>query len=377
MNEKNNFALVPRPSGALEKVHPGAKRILSGMVADTLALAPKEQVVSPSRKFRIGDYEWREPDHQQILLWAKALGMEPQEVVQRLLTGKSQNWNDTIFADGSLVKVNWDFELLPIEMFEWVDRLVMTHLAFSSPPEKMPNLALRLPLLTHLSFTGFRFNKLDLSAVPKLESLRCDFNELTSLDLSAVPLLRWLHCERNKLTEMNLSSVPLLEVLHCEENRLTSLDLSAVPLLRWLQCEENKLTDLDMSNVPLLGSLYCWGNKLTSLNLPGNPLLKELHCGENQIAQIDLSCVPWLTALTCDVNKLTSLNLSGVPRLWFLSCGENQLTALDLSPVANLTTLDCGENTIPKLDIRPLLGLKRLTFDRNKTQLKRRSDQKF
>jgi TPR repeat protein/ActR/RegA family two-component response regulator len=38
MNEKDNFALVPRPPGALEKAEPGAKRILSGMVADTLAL---------------------------------------------------------------------------------------------------------------------------------------------------------------------------------------------------------------------------------------------------------------------------------------------------------------------------------------------------
>lgn len=39
MNEKNDFALVPRPPDALEKVEPGAKHILSGMVADTLALA--------------------------------------------------------------------------------------------------------------------------------------------------------------------------------------------------------------------------------------------------------------------------------------------------------------------------------------------------
>ena len=38
MNGKNDFALVPRPPGALEKAEPGAKRILSGMVADTLAL---------------------------------------------------------------------------------------------------------------------------------------------------------------------------------------------------------------------------------------------------------------------------------------------------------------------------------------------------
>ncbi len=43
MNEKNDLALVPKPPGSLEKAEPGAKRILSGMVADTLALAKKGQ----------------------------------------------------------------------------------------------------------------------------------------------------------------------------------------------------------------------------------------------------------------------------------------------------------------------------------------------
>jgi hypothetical protein len=43
MNKGDNFALVPRPPGALEKAEPGAKRILSGMVADTLALLKKER----------------------------------------------------------------------------------------------------------------------------------------------------------------------------------------------------------------------------------------------------------------------------------------------------------------------------------------------
>ena len=41
MNERDNFALVPRSPGALEKAEPSAKRILSRMVADTLALTKK------------------------------------------------------------------------------------------------------------------------------------------------------------------------------------------------------------------------------------------------------------------------------------------------------------------------------------------------
>jgi hypothetical protein len=43
MNKADNFALVRRPPGALEKAEPGAKRILTLMVADTLALVKKEQ----------------------------------------------------------------------------------------------------------------------------------------------------------------------------------------------------------------------------------------------------------------------------------------------------------------------------------------------
>ncbi len=57
MSERSDFALVPRPAGALEKAEPGAKRILSGMVADTLALARKEQVAKPRGKLLIVDDE--------------------------------------------------------------------------------------------------------------------------------------------------------------------------------------------------------------------------------------------------------------------------------------------------------------------------------
>jgi TPR repeat protein len=41
MAEENKFALLRKPSSAVEKAAPGAKRILAGMVADTLALIPE------------------------------------------------------------------------------------------------------------------------------------------------------------------------------------------------------------------------------------------------------------------------------------------------------------------------------------------------
>jgi hypothetical protein len=44
MADLENFSIVPRQSSAIEKAAPGAKRILSGIVADTLVLATSKDV---------------------------------------------------------------------------------------------------------------------------------------------------------------------------------------------------------------------------------------------------------------------------------------------------------------------------------------------
>jgi TPR repeat protein len=51
----NDFPLVRRPSSAVEKAAPGAKRILSGMVADTLVLVKKAR---PPRIVLVDDENW-------------------------------------------------------------------------------------------------------------------------------------------------------------------------------------------------------------------------------------------------------------------------------------------------------------------------------
>ncbi len=59
MDEDIKFALVPRPPSEIEKAEPGAKRVLSGMVADTLALVKKEpsQKARPLRIVMVNDEE--------------------------------------------------------------------------------------------------------------------------------------------------------------------------------------------------------------------------------------------------------------------------------------------------------------------------------
>ena len=64
------------------------------MIDETLSLARQE--VQPLRmRFKIGAYEWCEPDYQQIIAWAKALTLDPEIVIERLLDDRSIRENPT------------------------------------------------------------------------------------------------------------------------------------------------------------------------------------------------------------------------------------------------------------------------------------------
>src|SRR5450759_3297303 len=137
MSEKNDFALVPRPSSAIEKVAPGAKHILSGMVADTLALR-KETSAFAAKTFRIGEYEWCEPDYHQIIVWAKATNFKPEDFITVLFSKQGDFargghfFGEQLVAAGRLWKVNWDYERLQCYNIEWVEGLAITHILFNN-----------------------------------------------------------------------------------------------------------------------------------------------------------------------------------------------------------------------------------------------------
>lgn len=84
MADKEPHALIPLPSGGLANIGCGPKSILSGMVSDALALAPVRERSLAAARFRIEDYEFRDPDCRQILIWAKALELEPEVFIRRL-----------------------------------------------------------------------------------------------------------------------------------------------------------------------------------------------------------------------------------------------------------------------------------------------------
>lgn len=340
------FALVPRSPSGVEKVQPGAQRILSGMVADALALATKEQCIATEAKFRIGEYEWCEPDYRQILTWAKALAIEPREVIERLQRGKKpdyRSWAETIFSGGRIAKLNWDFTLLPLDSFEWVAGLEITHLCFSA-----------LNIWARASTCELKFSVKTLS-----------------LPLSR---LSHLHCADLGLTHLDFES-PDLKELSCSRNQLAELDLNNVAKLSSLICHTNQIAALDLSNATELIRLQCSGNQIAHLNLSEATKMKILECGQNPLHKLDLSSVPHLVELYCAGSQLVKLDVSNLSELVSLDCWDNQLTELDVSKTHKLQKLFCYSNPIEILDIRPLHHLRLVQHDSNATRLLRRAGQ--
>ena len=416
-DDENERSLIPLPDASLVAGRQEPSRVLSEMVGQTLALARQVPL------FKIGEYEWCEPDYRQILHWAEVLALEPEEVIRRTLTissllyhtaeGEKRYHPSTAFEGGRIRKLNWDLSLLPVAALEWTDGLEIeylrvTNLGLSRSRNKItmpvlhldlpklevlhcPNVGVReldlsrVPALRTLICSSNQLGKLDLSSVPKLTTLNCNSNRLTNLDLSHVPQLEELRCEDNQVAILDLSRLPALERLWCGKNPFNDLDLSTTPLLYKLACDESRftkldlshvpalielfwgnsrLTELDLSHMPMLEKLACDGNALTALDFSAVPMLNTIWCNDNRLTHLDLSQVPKLRRLNCEHNALTSLDLSYVPELRGLGCAGNQLSELDLSPVGDLVNLDCSDNRLSSLDLSDIC-LRELTCDRS------------
>ena len=145
---------------------------------------------------------------------------------------------------------------------------------------------------------------------PALESLKCDYDQLTVLDLSKNTALTQLWCNNNQLTVLDLSKNTALTGLSCDNNELTALNLSKNTALTGLFCYNNQLTELDVSKNTALTKLYCYGNQLTALDLSKNTALKELRCERNQLTALDIHSNTALQVLACHSNEIMDLNIS-------------------------------------------------------------------
>jgi Leucine Rich Repeat (LRR) protein len=388
MNEKNDFALVPRSSGALEKAEPGAKRILAGMVADTLALANRDSRAPSAPKFRIGVYELCEPDYLQLMAWAEQVRLTPLEVLRRLKEGLRRKGNETRIENGKFTKLNWDAGLLPVSDFQISYALELTELSFppiesidESGPEDLEGItaeedcpqgydysarilrisAVDLPKLRRLDCTCIGLENLAVVLAPALERLDCGWNRLSTLDLCFCPKLKELICVGNRILDhLDLKPVPELVELDCRMNQIKELHLSPATKLKKLNCGDNFMEELVLPYLPVLVELVCCSNTyyggtvLEKIDLKNTPNLRVLDCSYNALQNLDLSAVPGLRELDCDHNPLTKLDLSPVPMLERLDCSWTHLRQVDLSGVAKLKELSCSSTLLTEVDLSPV-----------------------
>ena len=221
MSDNGPKMVIVGLTSGLQQPDSGAEKVLSRIVADALVLARRPDIAHTSARFRIGKYEFREQDYQQIVAWAQETGKSPEELVSLLenVEDKSEEGLAFIVDDGSIKQVTFPQSVI------------------------------------------FQNHILKVSDLRKLIQLTCwGGNQLTQLDLSNVPELTTLWCSYNLLTDLDLAHIPSLTDLNCDGNQLTELDLSNTPGLNWLSCGDNQLTELDLSNVPALKGLFCGWN---------------------------------------------------------------------------------------------------------------------
>ncbi|MDX2430880.1 MAG: hypothetical protein QNK35_08100, partial [Bacteroides sp.] len=87
-----------------------------------------------------------------------------------------------------------------------------------------------------------------IEAFVNLDTLRCDYMQLTSLDLSNNTALKYLRCNENQLSSLDVSVCIALTELKCRLNQLSSMDVSVCKALTRLDCDFNRLSTLDLSN---------------------------------------------------------------------------------------------------------------------------------
>ena len=197
-----------------------------------------------------------------------------------------------------------------------------------------------------------------------IDSLTCDYCNLTTLDVSKNLNLTTLHCSNNKISTLKLS--PGITTLDCSNNQLTSLDVSNLPNLRELYCTNNKLESINLNHNIHLDALDCNNNSISRLSLSQNTELTSVNCNNNLLTWLDVKKNTKLNSLSCNYNKLQSLELGYANKeLESLMCANNELTSLNVIYFPSLKTLNCANNKISALNLTQNTLLNRLLCQNN------------
>ncbi|CAG8684223.1 uncharacterized protein OCT59_001584 [Rhizophagus irregularis] len=200
--------------------------------------------------------------------------------------------------------------------------------------------------LTSLELSGcYRLNNIDLSKFTKLQSLYLrGYQNLTTLDCSST----------EKLISLKISDcVQLIKITNLpKSSKLQSLFVIDCPKLTTLDYSTNALTSLEISGCTKLKDIISLSKapKLTSLSIIDCPNITKLDCSSNErLTELEVSD---LTKLNCSNTSIKILSVNLCPNLETLDCSNNnKLVNLDISNCSKLEFLDCSNSKLPSLDI--------------------------
>lgn len=112
---------------------------------------------------------------------------------------------------------------------------------------------------------------------PQLEGLTCSDNPITELDLSVLPRLESLYALDVPLRCFDVGTHSHLKRIQLSHTRLDTFDLTPLPMLEGLLVIFTPLTSIDITPCQRLTTLYIRGTQITEVDLSGNPAMRELH----------------------------------------------------------------------------------------------------
>jgi len=165
--------------------------------------------------------------------------------------------------------------------------------------------------LTYLDCSWNDLATLDLSGLTNLTDLDISYNSFVSFDIpdELVNLSHIMSYHNDYLETLNVSNLISLNTLECNYNNLSSLILSGANNLENLYCRESNLTSLDLSGLSNLKQLTVSGNNLTSLDLLDLTNLIGLDVDNNDILTLDCSANYYLENISFENNPLVYLNI--------------------------------------------------------------------
>ncbi|MDY8134624.1 immunoglobulin-like domain-containing protein [Aquimarina sp. 2201CG5-10] len=119
-----------------------------------------------------------------------------------------------------------------------------------------------------------------------------------------------LNIESQNIVDLTgIEAFTALESLNCDYNDLTTLDLSSNTNLKILNAAENDFTSLDFTGYTVLEEVNLRSNSITTFLVDNNPNLKKLNVGKNGLTSLDVSSCTQLEELAAHQNLLESLDV--------------------------------------------------------------------